>query len=159
MRGAVVSFILLVAAGQPPESLVAVRYGFGLDAKSQLDTTSGLLTLDMVCDPPFSIPVTFTEAELANVFDAAQRARFFELPADSRFHPKPGPEACFRTPCQTWRLEIVTTRRQHVVEWDECACTLGPNGERAKLVADAVDAALRTKPSYQFRPRPRCMYQ
>src|SRR5262249_388969 len=125
---------------------------------NRLDTSKGTYIRDMVCDPPTTVRMHFTRNEYDQVLSAALRQEFFSLPID--LQPSSTGDACTRTPCSHWRLEIETNRRSNHVGGKDCsACRPGPAAERAISVTRVLDEIMRAKLQRVILPKLRCAYE
>ena len=158
MRHLLVAMLLApIWAPQPVERVVSVRFDFGVGARNHLDTVRGLYTHDMVCDPPVTVPMQLTDEDAVRILAAAHAVAFFAPPRESP-PASTAPAACWKVPCTNWHLEIHTNLRSNSLSWDDCNCGIGPDGERGKAAASAVDAAIRANPAFAALPKPRCGY-
>ncbi len=158
MRHLLVAVLLApIWVPQPAERIVSVRFDFGVGARNHLDTVSGLYTHDMVCDPPVTVPMQLTDEDAARILAAAQAIAFFAPPRENQ-SASTAPATCSIVPCTTWHLEIQTNLRSNSLSWDNCNCSIGPDGERGEAAASAVEGAIRANPAFATLPKPRCGY-
>lgn len=144
--------LAMVLQTQAPadEDILSIHYEFGVGARNVFDSKSGRFVKDLVCDQEVAeTALTLTSSDHRKILDAANSVAFFDLTE----HVVP---RCIVEPAASYRLSIQTTRREHMVEWqDSC---VGDDGARAAQVARAVEEAIRATEAYKALPTSQCVY-
>lgn len=139
----------------------SVVYAYGVYGKNVLDSTSGTISIDMVCKPPLVIDFVLSKQDMARIWNATMSNDFFTLP--NMTDACPSVAGCkMVTPEQDYSLSITANGQRHMValtEIYELNHADDKNLEKFKAVSGTIQDILSHSPRLEGQPKPPCGYQ
>jgi hypothetical protein len=134
---------------------IVIVYSFGYKGIDRLDTELGTMTLDRVVDPPMTIPLHLSQAELESIVALADSIGFFGLPGVIR-EPDSLMHQCGTTCDSEHTLAIMWGSRNHTVKWIcRAFCKATPVHHRMERLGAFIEGIIFSKPEYRRVPRPK----
>jgi hypothetical protein len=130
-------------------------FASGVDGKNILDTTKGTFTADMVMDPPVTVPMRLTKAEMAEIVAKMRAIDFFSYP--TVFVPQDITGA--GSPHGSFMLRVITDQGDKVVRWaDDSVSTTDPRADRLRALDALIWHIIARKPAFKRLPKPKGGY-
>lgn len=142
----------------PRESDFNLIFKYGVGARNVLDTFQGTFTKDMIIDPPISVDLCLSEAEMNSIYQKMVEIDFFNYPDSFSIYVPPDTPIAIVTPYASYYFKVEYNSQikelwweDEIVQEDEKADKLR---ELIKLIMDIVES----KEEYQKLPKPRSGY-
>lgn len=127
------------------------RYGIG--AKNELNTFEGTYTKDMVIDPPITIKLTLSDAELEQIRQKMGEIGFFDYPEG--FPPRTDFEV---TPCTNYYIKVENCFSVKETSWNENSLLENNTQGNLLQLVNLIRSIVEQKPEYKALPPERGGY-
>lgn len=153
--GVALSVILKLSNTQPqifPKNMPSdfnFIFKYGLDGKNEINTFKQTYTSDMVSDPPITVEMKLSDAELKNIYQELLNLNLFNQST------KPSNGNMLVTPCSSNYLEVQINTEKKILSWDDCR---GEINEKFTEFSNYMKKLIESKDEYKNIPKPNTGY-
>jgi hypothetical protein len=133
-------------------------FRYGVMARNELDTFQGKFTKDMVSEPPITINLRLSGADMEKIYQKMADIGFFDYPDDFAVTTTPGELTHIVTPYSTYYFSVEKDGQTKILNWQDEIQTPDDKAANLRELIVLIQRMIEANEEYKELPDPGSAY-